>query len=277
MIVVSTFWGLRLGLLTAFASAVAFNFFHIPPVGYFTIAEAQNWVALAVFFVTAAIASTLAELARSRTEEAEARQREADLMAELARTLLAGPSLEPALPVAAERIARALELPSATLRRGEVAEEPGRLSLPLTHEGHHLGTLVIPSGIDPQDLERLNERLVPSLEALLAAAIDREELMRATVETEALRRSDEIKTALLRTVSHDLRTPITAIRAAAEALASDTIEEGDRADFAKRSSMTPIVWLPCRQPARPFAVAYRDRRALNGLVLDRGGDRGGAG
>jgi two-component system sensor histidine kinase KdpD len=228
---VSTFWGLRLGLLTAFASAVAFNFFHIPPVGRFTIAEAQNWVALGVFFVTAAIASTLAELARSRTQEAEARQREADLMAELARTLLGGTNLDAALPVAAERIARALQLPSAALHRGEVAEEAGRVTLTLTHDGNRLGTLVVPREIDDESLTRLEERLVPGLEALLAAAIDRDELMRATVETEALRRSDEIKTALLRTVSHDLRTPITAIRAAAEALASGTIEESDRADL----------------------------------------------
>ena len=101
MIVVSTFWGFRLGLFTALISAVAFNFFHIPPVGRFTIAEAQNWVALAVFFVTAAIASTLAELARNRTQDAEARRREADLMAELARTLLGGANLDASLPVAA--------------------------------------------------------------------------------------------------------------------------------------------------------------------------------
>ena len=72
---------------------------------------------------------------------------------------------------------------------------------------------------------------MPGLEALLAAAIDRESLLGATVETEALRRSDEIKTALLRTVSHDLRTPITAIRAAAEALTSPTIDDEDRADL----------------------------------------------
>ncbi len=231
VIAVSTFWGLRLGLLTAFASAVAFNFFHIPPVGRFTIAEAQNWVALAVFFVVAMIASTLAELARSRAQEAEARRREADLMAELARTLLGGPSLDAALPVAAERIASALELPSASLRRGDVPDQPGRLSLPLSRRGTRLGTLVVPAGIAPENLAPLEGRLVPGLEALLAAAIDRESLMRATVETEALRRSDEMKTALLRTVSHDLRTPITAIRAAAEALASPTIEETDRADL----------------------------------------------
>ena len=228
---ISIFWGRRLGLLTAVASAAAFNFFHIPPVGRFTIADSRNWVALAAFLVTAAIASTLAELARSRTQEAEARRREADLMAELARTLLGGPSLDAALPVAAERIATALELPSASLRRGEVAEQPGRLSLALTHDGSRLGTLVVPGGIDPENLSRLNQRLVPGLEALLAAALDRESLLQATVETEALRRSDEIKTALLRTVSHDLRTPITAIRAAAEALSSPTIDETDRADL----------------------------------------------
>src|SRR5690242_11194664 len=58
---VSIFWGLRLGLLTAIASALAFNFFHIPPVGHFTIADSRNWVALAAFLITGAIASTLAE------------------------------------------------------------------------------------------------------------------------------------------------------------------------------------------------------------------------
>lgn len=231
VIVVSTFWGLRLGLFTAFASAVAFNFFHIPPVGRFTIAEAQNWVALAVFFVTATIASTLAELARTRAQEADARRREADLMAELARALLGGPDLDAALPVAAERIARALELPSAALQRGEATAQAGRLTLELCHDRHRLGTLVVPAGIDPRNLARLRARLVPGLEALLAAAIDRESLMTATVQTEALRRSDEIKTALLRTVSHDLRTPITAIRAAAEALTSPTIGEGDRMEL----------------------------------------------
>ena len=231
VIVVSIFWGLRLGLLTALLSALAFNFFHIPPVGRFTIADSRNWVALAAFLVTGAIASTLAELARSRTQEAEARRREADLMAELARTLLGGPSLDATLPVAAERIATALELPSAALQRGEAPAQPGRLSLPLTHDGARLGTLVVPGGIDPENLDRLERRLVPGLEALVAAAIDRESLLSATVETEALRRSDEIKTALLRTVSHDLRTPITAIRAAAEALTSPTIDDEDKADL----------------------------------------------
>jgi two-component system, OmpR family, sensor histidine kinase KdpD len=228
---VSIFWGFRLGLLTALLSALAFNFFHIPPVGSVTVADSENWVVLATFLVVALFASSISELARSRAREADARRREADLMAELARTLLGGTTLDAALPVAAERIASALQLPSAALQRGEVSAQPGRLPLRLSHDGERLGTLVVPAAIDSASLERLNQRVVPGLEALLAAAVDRESLLRAAVETEALRRSDEIKTALLRTVSHDLRTPITAIRAAAEALTSPTIEEPDRAEL----------------------------------------------
>jgi two-component system sensor histidine kinase KdpD len=231
VIFISTFWGFWLGLFTALASAAAFNFFHLPPVGQFSIADSENWVGLAIFFVIAGIASTLAELARNRAQEAEARRREADLMAELARTLLGGTDLDAALPVAAERIARALELPSAAIQRGEAPAQPGRNALPLSHAGTRMGTLIVPGGIEPDTMGPLRERVVPGLEALLAAAIDREDLLRATVETEALRNSDEIKTALLRTVSHDLRTPITAIRAAAEALTSPTIEEADRMEL----------------------------------------------
>ncbi|HEY1238340.1 MAG TPA: ATP-binding protein [Solirubrobacterales bacterium] len=228
---VSIFWGFGMGLLTALLSAAAFNFFHIPPTGQFTIQDSENWVALGAFLVAAALVSSLAELGRARAAEADQRRREADLMAELARVLLGRPSVHAALPVAAERIATALELPSAALQLGGGSEHRERVALPLSRDGQQIGTLVLPAGMDPEDLERVRERIVPGLEALLAAAIDREALMRATVETEALRRSDDIKTALLRTVSHDLRTPLTAIRAAAETLSSPTITEEDRQEL----------------------------------------------
>ncbi|MGB0093752.1 MAG: DUF4118 domain-containing protein [Solirubrobacteraceae bacterium] len=81
---ISAYWGLRLGLLTALASATAFNFFHIPPVGQFTIADSRNWVALAAFAMAAAVVSTVAEIARGRRFEAERRRGEADLAAGLA-------------------------------------------------------------------------------------------------------------------------------------------------------------------------------------------------
>jgi two-component system sensor histidine kinase KdpD len=231
VVAVSTLWGLRLGLITAVASTLAFNFFHIPPTGELTIARSEDWVALAVFLIVAAMASSLAELARNRAAEADARRREADLMAEMAPILLGGLSVEAALPSAAQRLATALDLRSAAIERGEAPAVAGRLNLPLSEGGERIGTLVVPADLPAELAERLRLRIAPALQALLAAAIEREQLTRGAVETEALRRSDEIKTALLRSVSHDLRSPITAIRAASEALASPSLDDEDRAEL----------------------------------------------
>jgi two-component system sensor histidine kinase KdpD len=105
VLLVSSYWGLWLGLFTALLSAAAWNFFHIPPTGEFTIDEGENWVALAVFMVAALVTSTLAGAARSRAEDAEQGRREADLTAEMARLLLRGGSGEEQLRAVAQRIA----------------------------------------------------------------------------------------------------------------------------------------------------------------------------
>src|SRR4029079_7852412 len=109
VLLIATVWGLWLALPTGCAAALAFNFFHLPPTGRFTIAEAENWVALLVFLVAAVVASTLSDAGRTRAREAEQRRREADLAAELARLLLGAPELSTALAPAAKRIADALE------------------------------------------------------------------------------------------------------------------------------------------------------------------------
>jgi K+-sensing histidine kinase KdpD len=150
VLVVSIYWGLGLGLATSVGSAVAFNFFHIPPTGTFEVAKGENWVALALFFVVAVMASSLAEQSRARADEAERRRSEANRATQAAMTLL----------------------------------------------------------------------------------LDRERLQAATIEAEALRRSDEVKTALLRAVSHDLRSPLTAIMAAGRALSAERIGSGDRRALA---------------------------------------------
>jgi two-component system sensor histidine kinase KdpD len=74
--------------------------------------------------------------------------------------------------------------------------------------------------------------VVPALEALLSAALERESLLGGVVETAALRRADVVKTALLRAVSHDLRSPLTAISAAGEAVSSPSISTAEREEMA---------------------------------------------
>jgi two-component system sensor histidine kinase KdpD len=220
VLLVATIWGLWLGLATSVAAALAFNFFHIPPTGRFTIADAENWAALVVFLVVAIVAATLSDAARTRAREAEQRRREADLAAELARLLLGTPDPQAALAPAAKRIAQALEVDSATVVLETPPDDPRRAVVPL---GDH-GALVVPVAA----AEQARERVAPALEALLAAALEREQLTREVVETRALRRSDDIKTAVLRSVSHDLRSPLTAILTAADALSSPALEEGER-------------------------------------------------
>jgi two-component system sensor histidine kinase KdpD len=227
VLVVSIVWGAALGIVTSLLSAVAFNLFHIPPTGRLTIADGENWVALVVFLLVAAAASSLAEAARHRAQEAEQRGREAGLAAELARVLLGAPDLPAALAPAAQRIAQAFGLASCRLVLEAVGDDERSAAIPLMRGDEQVGTLLVPrAGAAAAGAVR------PALEALLAAALERERLTREVVETRALRRSDEIKTAVLRAVSHDLRSPLTAIVTAAEALASPSIDDDDRRELA---------------------------------------------
>ncbi|HMD56326.1 MAG TPA: DUF4118 domain-containing protein [Solirubrobacteraceae bacterium] len=232
VLVVSVTWGAWLGIATAFISAAAFNFFHLPPTGEFTIRDSRNWVALIAFFVVALIASSVAEVARARTRDAQERRREADLAAEMARLLLRGNSLAESLPAAAARLAQALDLSSAAIEMESVDGDERTVVFPLREGTRRLGTLVVGADASEASLRRLQERVVPSLEALLSAALEREGLLGGVVETASLRRADTVKTALLRAVSHDLRSPLTAISAAGDAVGSPSLSPDEREELA---------------------------------------------
>jgi two-component system sensor histidine kinase KdpD len=122
-----------------------------------------------------------------------------------------------------ERLARAFDAPSASI----VAQAVDG-TFPLREGPRQIGTLSVDA---PEPvLRRIQTRIVPALESLLAAALERDALMADAVETAALRRSDVIKTALLRSVSHDLRSPLTAILTSAEALRLAPDERVELAD-----------------------------------------------
>ena len=168
VVIVSAFWGLWLGLATSILSAAAFNFFHLPPVGQFTIADSRNWVALAAFLVAAVAASTVSERARLRAAEAESRRAEADLIAEIAQLLLARAGVDDALVLIGRRLARVFELPWATIALGEANADPRRLAIPLAAGDRTLGTLVVPASVSARVVGRLRGRVVPALSAMLA-------------------------------------------------------------------------------------------------------------
>lgn len=232
VLLVSTAWGIRLGIATSLASALVFNVVFLPPTGRVTIADSRNVAALGTFIVVAVVTSRVADLARARAAEAEARRQEATLAADIARGMLAGGDPDVLLRNAADRVAQALAVSSATLGRGVVEAAEGLEAFPLRSGGATVATLLLPAGLDGELRARLVDHVLPALEALVAAALERDALQAEVVETQALRRSDVVKTAILRSVSHDLRSPLTSIITAGTALGSPRLDAEDREALA---------------------------------------------
>jgi two-component system, OmpR family, sensor histidine kinase KdpD len=225
-------YGLALALFVSIASMLAFNWFHLPPVHTFTLADSENWFALAVYTATAVVVSELAARARRRAAAAEQRERESALLAELATELLRGSRVDDELGEIGQRVAGVLAAPSAAIELGPTRRIPrDSAPLPLAVGDRAVGTLYVPTGADPSLAVR--KRFLPALAALLAVAEERDRLQREALEAEALRRSDLVKTALLRAVSHDLRSPLTAVRTAIGALRNRTLllSDADREEL----------------------------------------------
>lgn len=209
--------GRVVGAGTAVASALAFNLFHLPPTGTLRLADDENWVALVVFVAAAVAAGALADLARARAAEADARLAEATLVADAARLMVGAAPHRAPLGELSARIASTFGLRAVTLTGGD----GGALRLRL------------PDDVPASTRAALDERVLPAFDALLTAAAERDRLAEEVAETEALRRSDSVKTALLRAVGHDLRSPLTAIRAAAPLLATATLDDDDRRELGQ--------------------------------------------
>ncbi len=226
---VAVVWGLRLSLPVAVGSMLAFNFFFLPPVHTLTLTDSQNWFALAVYSGTAIVVSELAARSRRRTVEVEQRRREAGLLADIATDLLQGRAVRDEIEQIERRSAEVLGLTGMRIDlERRTPEAPGSTTFPLETAGRTVGRISIPVGEEPPP--GIRERFLPALAALLAVAVDRERLARQALEAETLRSSDALKTALLRAVSHDLRSPLTAISTSVSALrnAELSLDTADR-------------------------------------------------
>src|SRR5437867_5131778 len=101
---IATEWGLLEAIVSSVAGMLSFNFFFLPPVGTFTIADPQNWVALFAFLVTAVVASQLSASAKKRAFEAMRRQQEVERLYELSRGLMLLDKQSPMAEQIADRI-----------------------------------------------------------------------------------------------------------------------------------------------------------------------------
>lgn len=229
--------GLVGALATAVASVLALNYFFIKPVHRLTIADSDNVVALVVFFIVAAVVGRLAAAARARAAEAEARARlasareaESEMLAGVASMLLGGDRVGEHLAEIAERAGRALGVsggvelelssaPSSRLGKRDIRVPSRACSC----------WLYVPRDADVADSDL--QRVVEALGGILDVAVERERLRSQAAEAEASRRGDIAKTAVLHTISHDLRSPLTAITTAAEGLVGDDVVDDERREL----------------------------------------------
>ena len=168
---VAVLWGAELAAAVSVASMLVFNWFFLPPEHTFHLRETANWLALAVYLVTALVVSTLAARVRRRRDDAEQRRREAEVLAEVAADLLRGTALDDVVERLAALAAAVVRVGDARLELGDATPGAGERGLPLAAGRRVVATLVVDERDEVDDA--VVERFLPALAALLAVALDR--------------------------------------------------------------------------------------------------------
>ncbi|MEU0558645.1 DUF4118 domain-containing protein [Dactylosporangium sp. NPDC006015] len=177
VLVVSMVWKPWLSVLTAVASAFAFNYVHVAPYWTLDFTARRDLLTVLVFIAAGLAVGHLADLARARAAEAAERRQEATLATGLAKRMLCAADLHSALGSASQRLAQALELRSAVIELDVIPGDGQRVALPLCDGATRLGTLLVPADLPERTLERLRQHVVPTLEWLLYAARDHDAIV----------------------------------------------------------------------------------------------------
>jgi two-component system sensor histidine kinase KdpD len=248
---------LRVATVVSIAAMLTLNFFFLPPVGTFTIADPQNWIALFAFLIVSVIASNLSAAAQDRAREAIARRNEVTRLFDLTRDVLLTTETTGAIEALARHVARRFELSRIAIclpvddgwriHQGgpeEVAIDVSTLNLALAKargivefdarqraygghvrvgEGNDIsivplrhGTRAI--GILAASSSTLDIGTLDAVAGVVAIAIERAQFLAERDAAELVQQKADLAATLLASLSHDLRTPLTAIKAAVENL-----------------------------------------------------------
>lgn len=255
ILLISAAWGLRLATFAAILATIAYNYFFLPPLFRFTIADPQNWIALFAFLVTAVVASQLAERARKSAVAADQRRSEVERLYSFSQQLLLSENVFELLNSLPKYVVDSFDVRGSALflegkqetyffdafsrstfsadqlkaisDRGEpVLDRPNRVCyMPLRMGVRSVGAL----GLAGCDLSRESLEAIGSL---IAISIERANTVEKLTRSEAARESDRLRSVLLDSVTHEFRTPLTAIKASAETLLSDVdLEKAQRKDL----------------------------------------------
>jgi two-component system sensor histidine kinase KdpD len=244
ILAVSTVWGIAVSVFMSVVAMLAFNYYFLPPVGRFTIADPQNWIALFAFLVVSVLASSLSTRARQKAEDASQRRREIEKLYAFSQGLLESGNVIQLLNRIPSQIVDIFEVGAAALllsekqkiyrsgpvvatldleslntivlREEPVLDVPNSLSfVPVRLGGRSIGSLGISGSM-------LSRQTLEAIGTLVAVAIERARAIEQLGLTEAAREGERLRTALLDSVTHALRTPLTSIKASVTNLLSNS-------------------------------------------------------
>jgi two-component system sensor histidine kinase KdpD len=248
ILAVSAVWGMTVSVLMSLAAILSFNFFFLPPVGTFAVADAQNWVALLAFLVTSTVGSRLSSRIRQEADIANRRRREIEHLYTFSQKLLGEGNVIQLMNAIPNHIVDSFETGAASLfladkqkyyrsGYGTLQLEEEQLRLAYEREEPYvdaargfcygpvrLGMKSIGSfGISGAPLTR---QTLEAVGTLLGIAIERTRAVEQLSRTEADRQSERLKSALLDSITHNFRTPLTSIKASVTSLLSTRPPQG---------------------------------------------------
>jgi two-component system sensor histidine kinase KdpD len=227
--------GLPAGLTSAFVGFLVLNFFFTEPTGSFKIHRTDDVVALVVFLASAALVGWIVQLLSTLRATAVQREAEAKVRLDLTNRLLEGADVDEALQGAAGALAELFAFEACTLTAGHPlapADEPERANVRVDGPG----VTLLARARSP--LSKADRELLEALVAGLAAGVDRLRLQEEVREARLVAEVGRQRAGFLSAVSHNLRTPLTAVKAAAGTLLSSwsRIEPEERRELLETIS-----------------------------------------
>jgi two-component system, OmpR family, sensor histidine kinase KdpD len=239
VVVVALVGGFVPAVLLAIAASLLLNYYFVPPIHQFTIAEANNALALVVFVVVALLVSSVVDTAARRTRQAARAGAESELLTATAGSVLRG---QRAVEAVLDRVREAFGMESVTLLEREGGKEgtPKRGPAAGWRAVAHSGTpalttpddasVEVPVGDDlslallGRTLTAADRRVLGAFASYAAVALEQQRLAAEAEAARPIAEADRMRTALLTAVSHDLRTPLASAKAAVTSLRSPDIQ-----------------------------------------------------
>ena len=225
---ITAFWGLAPGIISALITFLTFNYFFIEPHYTFTVHRPIDVVILVVFLVVAVVISQLVGRAQAGLAAATAREREATQLYELSTALVGLHNDHAIVEILAKQVQAVSQGEYIQISINE--KQPFAFHLPETNIPTRSPELVVPieaarGNLGEILLWRVEPTISPSEKRLLqtfasqgALALERAWLAQAESRAKVLEESDNLKSVILSSVSHELRTPLSTIKAAASSL-----------------------------------------------------------